>query len=113
MGGGGGGGGYVWVCAYMHDNGVYLHVPKIYGSDIFPPSYVGHESMLWQVPVTIATSKNPAAIRFVLDSRSTTVTVEGVGPDDWILVCNIKLLSTGDVLCRDAHEFHVVDKINE
>ena len=76
-------------------------------------TYVGHESMLWQVPVTIATSKNPAAIRFVLDSRSTTVTVEGVGPDDWILVCDIKLLSTGGVLCRDAHEFHVVDKINE
>ena len=51
----------------------------------------------------IATSKNPAAIKFVLDSRLTTVTVEGVGPDDWILVCNIKLLSTGGVLCRDAH----------
>ena len=95
-GGGGGGGGYVWVCAY-------LHVPKNYRSDIFPPSYVGHESMLWQVPVTIATSKNPAAIKFVLDSRSTTVTVEGVGPDDWILVCSIKLLSTGGILCRDAH----------
>ena len=42
--------------------------------------------MLWQVPVTIATSKNPAALKFVLDKSSTTVTVEGVGPDDWILV---------------------------
>ena len=42
--------------------------------------------MLWRVPVTIATSKNPAALKFVLDTSSTSVTVEGVGPDDWILV---------------------------
>ena len=42
--------------------------------------------MLWRVPVTIATSKNPVALKFVLDSSSTSVTVEGVGPDDWILV---------------------------
>ena len=42
--------------------------------------------MVWKVPVTIATSKNPAALKFVLDKGSTTVTVEGVGPDDWILV---------------------------
>ncbi len=42
--------------------------------------------MLWQVPVTIATSKNPTAVKFVLESQSTTVTVEGVGQDDWILV---------------------------
>lgn len=46
----------------------------------------GFESMLWRVPVTIATSKNPAALKFVLDTSSTTVTVEGVGPDDWILL---------------------------
>ena len=43
--------------------------------------------MLWQVPVTIATSKNPEALKFVLDKVSMTVTVEGVGTDDWILVC--------------------------
>ena len=42
--------------------------------------------MLWHVPVTIATSKNPSAVKFVLDKRSETITVEGVGPDDWILV---------------------------
>ena len=66
---------------------------------------VGNESMLWQVPVTIATSKNPAAMKFVLDSRSTTVTVEGVGPDDWILVCDTGLHTIGGVIyksCRDA-----------
>ena len=43
--------------------------------------------MLWQVPVTIATSKNPKALEFVLDKASTTVTVEGAETDDWILVC--------------------------
>lgn len=53
---------------------------------VFSFSLAGFESMLWKVPVTIATSKNPAALKFVLDSSSTTVTVEGVGPDDWILV---------------------------
>ena len=47
------------------------------------------ESMLWQVPVTIATSKNPEALKFVLDKTSTTITLEGVGPDDWILVCYV------------------------
>lgn len=42
--------------------------------------------MLWQVPVTIATRKNPEALKFVLDKASATVTMEGVGADDWILV---------------------------
>ena len=46
----------------------------------------GSDSRLWQVPVTIATRKNPEAMKFVLDKASMTVTVEGVGPDDWILV---------------------------
>lgn len=47
--------------------------------------------MVWQVPVTIATSKNPAAMKFVLDKASATVTIEGVGPDDWILVSQISI----------------------
>lgn len=42
--------------------------------------------MLWHVPVTIATSKNPAAVKFVLDKHLDTITMEGVGPNDWILV---------------------------
>ena len=49
--------------------------------------------MLWQVPVTIATSKNLTALQFVLDKQTTTVTVEGVGPDDWILVCYMYVLT--------------------
>ena len=47
--------------------------------------------MLWQVPVTIATSKNKEALKFVLDKASTTITLEGVGPKDWILVCHVIL----------------------
>ena len=43
-------------------------------------------SMLWNVPVTIATKGNPEAAKFVLDKVSDTVTIEGVGPDDYILV---------------------------
>lgn len=46
----------------------------------------GFESLLWHVPVTIATSNNPTAMKFVLDKCSDTITVEGVGPNDWILV---------------------------
>ena len=42
--------------------------------------------MLWNVPVTIATKANPEAVKFVLEKESDTVTVEGVGPDDYILV---------------------------
>ena len=45
--------------------------------------------MQWQVPITIATSKNPKALTFILDQPSTTVTVEGVGPDDWLLVSTV------------------------
>ena len=52
-------------------------------------STVGFESVLWHVPVTIATSKNRTAVKFVLDKCSDTVTVEGVGPNDWILVSNL------------------------
>lgn len=43
-------------------------------------------SMLWNVPVTVATKSNPEAVKFVLDKACDTVTVEGVGPDDYILV---------------------------
>ena len=42
--------------------------------------------MLWQVPVTVATRKNPEALKFILNKASMTVTVDGLGPDDWILV---------------------------
>ena len=54
--------------------------------------------MLWKVPVTIATSKNAEALKFVLEDSSTTVTVEGVGPDDWILVSQISFDADVDVL---------------
>ena len=47
---------------------------------------IGFESMIWQVPITIATKTNPSAVKFVLSKTSATVTVEGVRPDDWILV---------------------------
>ena len=43
-------------------------------------------SMLWNVPVTIATKSNPEAARFVLDKASDVITIEGVGTEDWILV---------------------------
>ena len=43
-------------------------------------------SMLWNVPVTIATKSNPEAARFVLDKASDVITIEGVGPEDWTLV---------------------------
>lgn len=46
----------------------------------------GFEDYLWQVPVTIATNKNKAAYKFLLDKKTATVTMEGVGPNDWILV---------------------------
>ena len=42
--------------------------------------------MQWQIPVTIATSKNRSALTFVLDKPSTTVTLEGLGANDWVLV---------------------------
>ena len=42
--------------------------------------------MCWKVPITIATKRNPAAVKFVLESMTQTVTVEGVGPEDYILV---------------------------
>lgn len=42
--------------------------------------------MLWNVPITIATKGNPEAAKFVLDKPCDTITVEDVGPDDYILV---------------------------
>ena len=42
--------------------------------------------MLWQVPITIATKDNPKAVELVLSQQSTTVTLEGVGEGDWVLV---------------------------
>ena len=47
---------------------------------------IGFEDMLWQVPVTIATSQQKEAYKFVLDKQSTTITLEGLKPDDWIKV---------------------------
>jgi len=46
----------------------------------------GFESMQWQIPVTIATSKNRSALTFVLDKPSTTITLEGLGANDWVLL---------------------------
>ena len=40
--------------------------------------------MWWAVPITIATSKKDNA--FVLEKESDTVVLEGVGPEEWILV---------------------------
>lgn len=51
-------------------------------------SLAGFESFLWHVPVTIATGNSPTAKTVILSKRCDTVTVEGVGPDDWILVRN-------------------------
>ena len=48
--------------------------------------FAGFESMQWQIPVTIATSKNRSALTFVLDKPSTTITLEGLGANDWVLV---------------------------
>lgn len=42
--------------------------------------------MRWNVPITIATKNNPEAIRFVLEKECDTVTIEGIEPEDWILV---------------------------
>ena len=42
--------------------------------------------MLWKVPITIATKGNPQAASLVLTEQSTTVTLEGVGESDWVLV---------------------------
>ena len=52
--------------------------------------------MLWKVPVTIATSKNPEAMKFVLDESCKSVTLEGVGPDDWILVSQMMSFGAAD-----------------
>ena len=46
--------------------------------------------MLWNVPITIATRSNPEACKFILKEASDVITIEGAGPDDWILVINYK-----------------------
>ena len=46
----------------------------------------GFENMLWQVPITIATSENQNAYKFVLNQRSTSVTINGVKDGEWIKV---------------------------
>jgi puromycin-sensitive aminopeptidase len=46
----------------------------------------GFESMLWKVPITVATKGNPLAASLMLSEQSTTVTLEGVGEGDWVLV---------------------------
>ena len=40
------------------------------------------------IPVTIATKKNQSAHSFLLDSKEATVTIDDVGPSDWVKVCN-------------------------
>ena len=59
----------------------------------------GFESMLWHVPVTIATSNNPSAMKFVLNKRLDTITVEGVGPNDWILVSKLGIIVVSTTVC--------------
>lgn len=49
--------------------------------------------MLWKVPVTIATSQNQEAYKFVLDQQSMTVTLSGLKPDDWIKVWECILIT--------------------
>ena len=38
------------------------------------------------VPITVATRNSSNALTFVLDKKTTTVVVENVSPEDWILV---------------------------
>ena len=38
------------------------------------------------MPITIATKKNAKAVQLVLSEESASVTVEGVGDGDWVLV---------------------------
>lgn len=65
--------------------------------------------MLWNVPITIATKNNPETVRFVLEKASDTVTIEGVGPGDWILVIKTRMhCGGGDIImntkfCHPAH----------
>ena len=42
--------------------------------------------MRWAVPITIATRKKRNALTFVLEKESDTVVLEGVGPEEWLLV---------------------------
>lgn len=67
--------------------------------------------MLWQVPITIATSKNPAAVKFVLCEMSATVTVEGVGPDDWILVSQCQ--RNVNLITHSANQIRLKSLIND
>lgn len=44
------------------------------------------DTSLWMVPISVATSANPsaAAVKVVLETQSTTVTVENVEPGQWV-----------------------------
>ena len=48
--------------------------------------FAGFESMLWKVPITVATKGNPQATSLVLTQQSVTVTLEGVAEGEWVLV---------------------------
>ena len=50
--------------------------------------------MLWKVPITVATKGNPLAASLMLSEQSTTVTLEGVGEGDWVLVSQTTLCSS-------------------
>ena len=52
--------------------------------------------MLWKVPITVATKGNPLAASLVLSEQSTTVTLEGVGEGDWVLVSDAKPCSNSN-----------------
>ncbi|KAL5489625.1 hypothetical protein EMCRGX_G018741 [Ephydatia muelleri] len=45
----------------------------------------GFESAQWMVPITVATRNSSNALTFVLDKKTTSVVVENVSPEDWIL----------------------------
>ena len=38
------------------------------------------------VPITVATPNSNNALTFVLDKKTTTVVIENIAPEDWILV---------------------------
>ena len=61
----------------------------------------------WMIPITIATKKNQSAHSFLLDVKEATVTIDDVGPSDWVTVCNydnrwVKFINSGQIFCFDC-----------
>lgn len=57
---------------------------RLIGSSCLP----GEECPSWMVPISICTSEDPkcSKLKVLLDRPETTVTVSGVGPDQWVKV---------------------------